>query len=185
MTDWIDTEINLTDGTCKATTIINKSIVASIFPSTYDGFFYITHVDGQTGIYEYLSKPVRREYLSGAFEAMGIDVTAGQWNLEKCAPLEKPPYSEPHKKSANDSLVYFIRGAGMIKIGVADSPESRMSTLQAGSPVPLYLLATMQGGFSKEKELHAKFAASRRHGEWFECTPELERTIRECQAQSS
>lgn len=72
-------------------------------------------------------------------------------------------------------FVYFIQAtvSGLVKIGSASDPGSRLRTLQTGSPERLRLLATMDGGEPFEREMHARFAADRSHGEWFYATPEL------------
>ncbi|MFE7529119.1 GIY-YIG nuclease family protein [Kitasatospora sp. NPDC057542] len=55
-----------------------------------------------------------------------------------------------------------------VKIGRSVDPTGRLSSLQAGSPVELRLLATFPGGPRLEKHLHACFARQRIHGEWFD-----------------
>jgi hypothetical protein len=47
--------------------------------------------------------------------------------------------------------------------------------LQCGSPTKLRLLATIEdkSGGALEAFLHAQFAKSRRHGEWFDTSPDL------------
>ena len=72
--------------------------------------------------------------------------------------------------------VYFIQpvDGGPIKIGIAAHVLGRLSGLQTGSPVELRVLGVIPGvRQSYEAELHERFAATRRHGEWFEPTPEL------------
>ncbi|MFJ9690356.1 GIY-YIG nuclease family protein [Streptomyces bacillaris] len=66
--------------------------------------------------------------------------------------------------------VYVIGSPGshFVKIGFSKTPQKRLSTLQIGSPVPLTLLATFEGGRDLETSLHRHFASRRRHGEWFE-----------------
>ncbi|MHC2481591.1 GIY-YIG nuclease family protein [Rhizobium leguminosarum] len=63
--------------------------------------------------------------------------------------------------------VYAIEGAGLVKIGRAVAPEYRRVTLQSGSPVNLKLRGFVVGDHRLERELHDRFAAYRRHGEWF------------------
>lgn len=71
--------------------------------------------------------------------------------------------------------LYFIQGAegGLIKIGWATVPETRMAHLQAHSPVRLALLHTEPGNGKEEAALHKQFAAARSHGEWFRPVPAL------------
>lgn len=73
-------------------------------------------------------------------------------------------------------VVYFIQaGAGAIKIGVSQTPASRMASLQTGHDERLHLLAVAGGGHEQERILHRKFDHIRlRHdGEWFAGTVEL------------
>jgi hypothetical protein len=64
-------------------------------------------------------------------------------------------------------FVYFISGGGLIKIGRAFNPFSRLKDLQLGSPVKLTLGCAVPGGADLEGTLHQFFAAERQHGEWF------------------
>ena len=70
--------------------------------------------------------------------------------------------------------VYFVGGEeGFIKIGWSGRPEERISFLRTSSPIPLFLLAKVAGPYAMEIEYHRRFAKDRKHGEWFERTPEL------------
>lgn len=63
--------------------------------------------------------------------------------------------------------VYFVEGAGLVKIGRSDNPASRIRDLQAASPVQLTTALILEGGVLLEGAMHRRFAAFRRHGEWF------------------
>lgn len=73
----------------------------------------------------------------------------------------------------NACVTYFIQSVhgGNIKIGKATNVKSRLGGLQTGSPSKLVLLGTLKG--NQEAALHAKFSASRVHGEWFSPSPEI------------
>ena len=72
------------------------------------------------------------------------------------------------------SVVYFIAAyRGLVKIGVARDVQKRLRALQTGSGVALTLLATVPGSYALERHYHDRFAAFRRHGEWFERHPTL------------
>ena len=75
--------------------------------------------------------------------------------------------------------VYFItaRQVGKVKIGCAYDPHVRLEKLQAASPVELTIEALMRGSHQEERALHARFAAHRLHGEWFDLAPEIELMI--------
>lgn len=71
--------------------------------------------------------------------------------------------------------VYFIQAgdSGPIKIGSSNSPTTRLSELQIGSALDLRLLRQLPGTADDERALHARFAAHRIRGEWFEPSPEV------------
>lgn len=71
------------------------------------------------------------------------------------------------------AVVYFIAGAGLIKIGCTTNIVSRFRTIRNSSPVPVELLGAHPGGTLEEGLLHQRFAHLRRHGEWFEDAPEI------------
>lgn len=77
--------------------------------------------------------------------------------------------------------VYFARAEGMdlVKVGYARHPASRLETLQTGSPVELYIWATVPGDIALEKELHKQFAHLRSHGEWFRLSFEIDKFLME------
>ncbi|CUW33334.1 GIY-YIG nuclease family protein [Streptomyces reticuli] len=66
--------------------------------------------------------------------------------------------------------VYVVGSPGSptVKIGFSTDPQKRLWSLQVGSPVPLVLLATFEGGRDLESALHRYFASRWKHGEWFE-----------------
>jgi hypothetical protein len=86
----------------------------------------------------------------------------------------------PRSASLDDpskSRVYFLAGAGLIKIGVTTNPTSRIRSIRNSSPVALELLGLHEATLLFEMLMHQKFEHLRRHGEWFEDTPELRETI--------
>ena len=73
------------------------------------------------------------------------------------------------------SVVYFVRQgtSGFVKIGVSTNIKNRLSTFQTSSPLPVLLLATMDGDAETERSLHARFAHLRVKGEWFRDAEDL------------
>lgn len=55
-----------------------------------------------------------------------------------------------------------------IKFGFSQNTESRLRSLQTGSPVPLIVLASCPGRRQHEKMIHDRLKAHRLSGEWFE-----------------
>lgn len=77
----------------------------------------------------------------------------------------------------SQARVYFIAGAGLIKIGISTNLQSRFRAIRNSSPVSVDLLGSCPGTTLSEGLLHQKFAHLRRHGEWFEDAPELRAEI--------
>jgi len=77
--------------------------------------------------------------------------------------------------------VYFIRpeNGGPIKIGTTVSVDARLKSLQTAWPYKLLVLVDVPGDSALECELHARFAAHRMLGEWFQPAPELLAYIQE------
>jgi hypothetical protein len=71
--------------------------------------------------------------------------------------------------------VYFIQcvDGGPVKIGHARDVGFRLDKLQRCSPVKLHVIGCFRGPKIVERALHAHFAKSRLHGEWFTPTEEL------------
>jgi hypothetical protein len=73
--------------------------------------------------------------------------------------------------------LYLIRGAGLIKIGIAYDVDKRIRSLQTGSPVILELVGVLTttkfDSYAIEKEIHELAQDYRKHGEWFEECAEL------------
>jgi hypothetical protein len=87
-------------------------------------------------------------------------------------------HPEPIERKDRLGKVYFIAGeVGAVKIGFAANPELRVKDLQCGSPIPLHILATIDGAEKDERAYHQRFKAHRLHGEWFERCPEIEAEI--------
>jgi len=82
-------------------------------------------------------------------------------------------------------VVYFIGGdAGPVKIGFAENAERRLIGLQTGNPAKLGILATTAGSEATEREYHARFAAHRLNGEWFDRHPDILAEIERLSAHS-
>lgn len=72
--------------------------------------------------------------------------------------------------------VYFIRSGhdGDVKIGFSGAaPMTRLAQLQTGNPKTLRLLCAVEGNASTERRLHARYAALRTTGEWFQAAEPL------------
>jgi hypothetical protein len=69
--------------------------------------------------------------------------------------------------------VYFIRCADDVKIGWSKNVAKRMRAIQTTASAPLELLGTFRGTRDDERELHRRFAALHKHGEWFSASDDL------------
>lgn len=83
-------------------------------------------------------------------------------------PFPRPTdsYKQP-KPSPEAGWVYFMRRERLIKIGTTTNLKQRAQQVNA------QVLARIPGSYTEEAQLHRRFATARRHGEWFEPTPEL------------
>jgi hypothetical protein len=95
----------------------------------------------------------------------GIDTTPEE-------ELEKHPRVSPAPKSA---YVYLLEGEhGYHKIGVTWSVEQRLKDIQSAVPFKVKVLHSFRSrdALKAEFELHLRFDAKRRNGEWFALSPE-------------
>lgn len=88
----------------------------------------------------------------------------------KPKPARDMPHQRPRSwpKEFGDPHTYLVaaEGSHLVKIGIAKNPERRVKTLQTGQPMDLYLMWSVPGDY--ERELHVRFDAYRRRGEWFD-----------------
>lgn len=82
--------------------------------------------------------------------------------------------NEPFPKSN----VYFISDGEFVKIGKADDPDKRFSSIKTSNPKPLKLLYTMKGDGKLESFLHELFADYWVRGEWFRVDGNLKEFLR-------
>lgn len=75
---------------------------------------------------------------------------------------------------AGNSVVYFIKSDGLIKIGFSTNLKKRLQTYATHNAFDVDLLGTIPGEQSLEKELHAKFRQFRVHREWFRFVQEIQ-----------
>lgn len=79
---------------------------------------------------------------------------------------------------------YFIECAGYVKIGFSRFVEGRLRDIQTANPIPVTLLAHIEGTMSDERDLHSKFSNYRGSGEWFWKSPELSAFIQQIKSSS-
>jgi hypothetical protein len=81
--------------------------------------------------------------------------------------------------------VYFIKPVDMdgpVKIGHSKSPPDRLRAVEFWSPLPLEIVALIDGGEEIERRFHALFLDDHSHREWFHPTPRLAQVIAEINA---
>lgn len=96
-------------------------------------------------------------------------------------------------RADRESVVYFVRREGLIKIGVTTNLTARMKSIGKGSSMPqgmtvgpVELLTTTPGDSHFEHKLHDQFSDDRVPGtEWFHPTPRLLRLIARYQRRAS
>ena len=74
--------------------------------------------------------------------------------------------------------VYFAQAAHMIKVGCSIDPEKRLTQIAEWVPFRVELVAVTPGSFRLEADLHAYFADSWSHLEWFHITPKIMEVVR-------
>lgn len=70
-------------------------------------------------------------------------------------------------------FIYAIECGQRIKIGFSEKPELRFNKIASDAPFPCQMLGYWPGDKSDELDVHAKFNATRVHGEWFAATEAL------------
>ena len=144
-------------------------------PSKGDGYWYIDIGYGKT------RKRIAFKGTKNEAERHEMFLKSGLWeglyeNIESS--LAKINYNDK-----NPPFVYFIQqgNSGPIKIGFTrDNLYARVKRLQTGNPLPLKLLAIIDGSDIKtEVSLHSRFSSCRLNGEWFAPTEELLNFINE------
>lgn len=87
------------------------------------------------------------------------------------------------RETVVESWVYFVQATngGPVKIGRSATPRARVASLQTANAAELRIVATMPGGATVERVMHATFAADRIRagGEWFSPSPALAALVKE------
>ncbi len=78
-------------------------------------------------------------------------------------------------------MIYILRAVELnrVKIGVSHPRafNGRLAQLRTACPTALTVLATFDGDFKLEKELHRQFAHLRVYGEWFDYDDEIQKFV--------
>lgn len=150
-------------------------VMASIFESEgHPGYFHCRVVGSDMSE---TRKPVLPEgvcvMMEGLLANYGRTCSDLRWSRANTEPADTGHAWTAEKKRVGE-IVYFLRAGDFVKIGKATgSPDDRVAQLKTGCPFPIEVIATIPGGYEKERELHNRFADVRAHGEWFHATPRL------------
>jgi len=87
-----------------------------------------------------------------------------------------------HKHPKSSFYVYFARAGDMVKIGCSRMPVSRMTQIAEWIPFKIELVATVQGAFDLEADIHAYLADEWSHLEWFRVSEKVERLLADAKA---
>ena len=71
-----------------------------------------------------------------------------------------------------ERVVYFVRSADFVKIGMTCDVDTRLSTLRRANP-NITLIGIATGGLALERHLHTLFSRYRYYGEWFTACPDI------------
>lgn len=87
---------------------------------------------------------------------------------------QQKPQHRLEPRAAPYRGVYFIQCEGFIKVGMAKDYERRLEALQAANPLPLRMVAVLEGERFYppyvEADIHRKLRAHCVSGEWFRMT---------------
>lgn len=110
-------------------------------------------------------------------ERMGLSSEAARQILIKAnvprrhyTTQSRPGFQMPDKFAHVISGIYVIQGeiTRRVKIGSSDCIPQRIYAMQSASPDRFLLVYVLEGQtYREERELHARFAQYRLHGEWF------------------
>lgn len=144
-------------------------VIVTITPSiAHPGFCDYRRID-IAGAFEDVSiKPVRAD-VAVEFALHGIDRREWAWKAFEPTPAPVEITEPKGPRQVRAARVYFMVGGPFVKIGFSVDPESRLATLQTGSPHELRLAASVPGTIEDEHLLHRRFAEYRvrADGEWF------------------
>lgn len=92
-------------------------------------------------------------------------------------------YDPKKQRTAEGEYVYLMlnKRNNYIKIGKSKIPDFREKTLQAEEP-DIQLITVWKAPAQKERDLHARFTASRKRGEWFKLNLSDLKTIKQLMA---
>lgn len=78
-----------------------------------------------------------------------------------------------------NSIVYFVEAVGLerVKIGTTSGLRDRLAMLTSYSPVRLKVLLVVSGDSDLESHFHRQFRAFRLHGEWFQMSAPVCKSI--------
>lgn len=100
-----------------------------------------------------------------------ILLDSSEWSIaeQEVTKLRLPKNPMKHYHPGFVYLIAAVENPILYKIGVTVNLETRLKGIQNMSPIELNVLHTIETDqrFALERELHKKFAAKRKHGEWF------------------
>lgn len=129
---------------------------------------------GQTLIHRHLYHVLREHALRVGqdellFSNKGRKVSARLVNRAWCEATKTPLHV--------DRVVYFAKVGGFVKIGTTRNIKRRLGEIAINCPESPELLWVEPGSFGRESELHARFSKSRKAGEWFHFSSDIEAYI--------
>ena len=74
-------------------------------------------------------------------------------------------------------MVYFIQSGEYVKVGYTANLKSRYKQYVTENPNPVYLLATINGGYDIERKIHKQLKDYKHRGEWFVYTDIVKQKI--------
>lgn len=74
-------------------------------------------------------------------------------------------------------MIYFIQSGEYVKVGYTGNLKSRYKQYVTENPNPVYLLATINGGYDIERKIHKQLKEFKHRGEWFVYTDQVKEKI--------
>jgi hypothetical protein len=87
------------------------------------------------------------------------------------------PKPKPAKLTNRAGYIYFLRCDGRMKIGFTTNPLKRLMVLKTAVSHEIDGMAIIPGTEREERRAHLYLGRHRRHGEWFDCHPDVTKVM--------
>jgi hypothetical protein len=140
-------------------------------------------VDGRKVL---ISRQELRDIVRGGYSTLAGALNQARHPQREITPLtpeelklRREKQEAKEREQGKPDLCYLVGMEGddtAVKIGHSTNPPARLGEYQAGNPRKLMVLATIDGGKQRERELHQRFIRNHQDwmvGEWFAKDPAI------------